>query len=84
MNLREAENSAELKCFWKFLKKLKFEKENRGLEIISCLFLNSSELDFWLFVKSKAELKALEGTLWLRSQFTSLKLKTVWFSINYM
>ena len=58
-------------------------ERKKGLKIFSCLFLNSSELDFWLFVKSKTELKAREGTLWLRLQFTSLKLKTVWFSINY-
>ena len=84
MNLREAENSAELwnafKSFWRNWSL----RKNRELKIFSCLFLNSSELDFWLFVKSKTELKAREGTLWLRLQFTSLKLKTVWFSINYM
>ena len=54
-------------------------EDSKSFRVCSWSVLN------WIFYSmfsQKAELKAREGTLWLRLQFTSLKLKTVWFSIN--
>ena len=62
-------------------------RKNRGLKIFSCLFLNSSELDFLLRVKTKSWIEG-SGRNFVAPfaihflKTVSLKLKTVWLSIN--